>query len=131
MKATMNRSIETLAKKYRLKLILLFGSRAGIDFDSESDYDIALYGENVLDEKTLLDITAILSELLKSERIDVVDIKKAPPLLKKRIFENYRILYEVDPILKYQLELTSEYEFQEAEELYIIRRERLGEALND
>ncbi len=131
MKLAMKKSIESLAMKYKLKLILLFGSRAGTDFDSESDYDIALYADDVLDEKTLLDITAILSEFLKSERVDVVDIKKAPPLLKKKIFENYRILYEIDPTLKYQLELTGEYEFQEAEDLYIMRRERLGEALND
>lgn len=116
-----------LAERYRLEMILLFGSHAGDKINSESDVDIAICGDRVLDEKEKIRIVYEICNIIGSDKVDLVDIKTAPPLLKKEIFKNYRILCLKNPILLYQLELTGMYEFRESEILYQMRHERLQE----
>ena len=121
--------LKGLADKYHLELILVFGSQAQGSVHPESDVDIAVYGKHVLSEKEKINLTYELGNILQTEKIDLVDIKTASPLLKKKIFENYTVLHQKDPFLLYQLELASLYEYKESEVLYEIRRERLQESI--
>ena len=121
--------LKGLADKYHLELILVFGSQAQGSVHPESDVDIAVYGKHVLSEKEKINLTYELGNILQTETIDLVDIKTASPLLKKKIFENYTVLHQKDPFLLYQLELASLYEYKESEVLYEIRRERLQESI--
>ena len=121
--------LKGLADKYHLELILIFGSQAQGSVYPESDVDIAVYGKHVLSEKEKINLTYELGNILQTEKIDLVDIKTASPLLKKKIFENYTVLHQKDPFLLYQLELASLYEYKESEVLYEIRRERLQESI--
>lgn len=134
--------IERLAESYQLELILIFGSQAQAHTHAqaqtqtsshlshpESDLDIAFYGNQILSEIQKINLTTDLCNLFHTDKVDLVDIKTAPPLLKKEIFKNYKVLYQKDPILLYQLELVSIYEFLEADILYQIRHERLQESI--
>jgi len=121
--------LKGLADKYHLELILVFGSQAQGSVHTESDVDIAVYGKHVFSEKEKINLTYELGNILQTEKIDLVDIKTASPLLKKKIFENYTVLHQKDPFLLYQLELASLYEYKESEVLYEIRRERLQESI--
>jgi predicted nucleotidyltransferase len=128
--------IERSAKSYQLELILIFGSQAQAQTQTsshlshpESDLDIAFYGNQILSEIEKINLTTDLCNLFHTDKVDLVDIKTAPPLLKKEIFKNYKVLYQKDPILLYQLELVSIYEFLEADILYQIRHERLQESI--
>lgn len=124
--------IERLAESYQLELILIFGSQAQTSSHlshPESDLDIAFYGNQILSEIEKINLTTDLCNLFHTDKIDLVDIKTAPPLLKKEIFKNYKVLYQKDSILLYQLELVSIYEFLEADILYQIRHERLQESI--
>jgi len=118
-----------LAGKYQIELILVFGSQVQGTIHPESDVDIAVYSKHVLTEAEKINITYELCNILQTEKVDLVDIKTASPLLKKKIFENYTVLHQKDALLLYQLELASLYEYKESEVLYQIRRERLQESI--
>lgn len=118
---------DAFIKKYQLELIMLFGSHAEGSASLGSDMDIAVYSRRIFSETEKINLTYEFGNVLGTEDIDLVDIKTAPPLFKKRIFDNYIVLFQSDPMLLYQLELVSLYELKESEILYQIRRERLLE----
>jgi predicted nucleotidyltransferase len=119
--------LEDIARRYKLELILIFGSYASGESHSGSDIDIAVYGQKILSEKVKIGLISEFSGIFHKEKIDLVDIKTASPLLKKEIFKNYKVLYQKSPMLLYQLELVSIYEYKESEILFQIRHERLKE----
>lgn len=119
--------LRSLIEKYYLKLILIFGSHAKGETHPESDMDIAVYSKRVLSEKEKINLTCEFSNIFHTYKIDLVDIKTAPPLLKKEVFKDYVVLYQEDPRLLHQLELVSLYELKESEVLYQLRHERLQE----
>ncbi len=120
-----------IAERYELYFILLFGSRATGTATEESDVDLAVYGRHILTETEKIELVVELSPLFKTERIDLVDVKTAPPLLRKKIFDAYKVIYIKDARLLYQVELTSLYEYKEQSIIYEMRHERLREALHD
>jgi predicted nucleotidyltransferase len=121
------KGLEDIANKYDLELILMFGSQVNDSTHSESDIDIAVYSKKPITEEKKIQLVYELALILKNERVDLVDIKMVSPLLKKKIFENYRVLYQKERFLVYQLELSALKEFKESKVLYDIRHERLKE----
>ena len=85
--------IEKIAQKYSLELILLFGSKISGKAHRESDFDVAYLSNKALDLEEEARLIMELSQVFKSENIDLVNLKKAPPLLMKQIFQNHRVLY--------------------------------------
>lgn len=61
--------IIALAKKYDIKKIILFGSRARGDYHRASDIDLAVYGGNV--DMFALDVEEETSTLLMYDVIDM------------------------------------------------------------
>lgn len=123
------KGLEDIANKYDLELILMFGSQVNGSTHSESDIDIAVYSKKPITEEKKIQLVYELAPILKNEKVDLVDIKIVPPLLKKKIFENYKILYQKGRFLVYQLELSALKEFKESKVLYDIRHERLKEII--
>ncbi len=122
---------EEIAKKFSIYFVLLFGSKAEGTDTPESDADIAVYARHVLSEEEKINLAFEISSILKTENIDLVDIKSASPMLKRKIFEKYKILYLKEPFILYQVELSSLREYDESKILYEIRDERLKEFLSD
>jgi len=110
--------IEKLAEKYRLSLVLLFGSRVSGKVHKHSDYDIAVLGDKPLD---LMDEGKIICDffpIFQTQEVDLTDLKKAPPLLMKKIFDENKILFCRDLEIYYKYQAYSLKRFIEARQLF-------------
>ena len=69
IKTVVIEEIRTLAQKYQLEKVILFGSRARGDYHKTSDIDVATVGGNHV--KFFLDVEEETSTLLKYDIIDL------------------------------------------------------------
>jgi predicted nucleotidyltransferase len=86
--------LSSLFKEEELELILLFGSVASRISHKKSDIDLAFLFDKPLD---ILTLTNKVIKLLHTDNVDVVDLKRANPLLKFSIAKNGKLLYERSP----------------------------------
>jgi predicted nucleotidyltransferase len=86
--------LKPLFKEEELELILLFGSVASRISHKKSDIDLAFLFDKPLD---ILALTNKVIKLLHTDNVDVVDLKRANPLLKFSIAKNGKLLYERSP----------------------------------
>ena len=77
-----------------LQLVLLFGSVASGKTSKQSDIDFAFLYDRPVD---ILALTNRVIRLLHADRIDVVDLHHASPLLKFSAVRQGRLLYERAP----------------------------------
>lgn len=77
-----------------LSLIILFGSMASGAVHARSDVDIAFLYDRKVD---ILELTNRASMLLGTDRVDVVDLRLAAPLLKFTAARTGKIFYERSP----------------------------------
>lgn len=117
--------LKTIAQKYSLELLLLFGSRVSGEHYKESDFDIAyLSGKDLtLEEESRFIVD--LAPLFKSENIDLTNLKKSPPLLFYAVFQNCHIIYEKSPLMFYQLRAYSFKKYVETKPFYEEKFKRL------
>ena len=85
--------IGSIAKKYDLKMILLFGSQVNGKSKPDSDFDIAYSANKPLNLEQKLDLNSELVDCLKNDRVDQVDLKTASPLLLSEIAQNSRLVF--------------------------------------
>jgi predicted nucleotidyltransferase len=72
-------------------LVILFGSMATGVTHRRSDVDLAIQGSDVLD---IVEMTGTVMRLLGDNRADVVDLRRASPLLAMEVARHGRVLYE-------------------------------------
>ncbi len=90
-----NQAIKQIAKRYGLEALLLFGSRAKGDFlHQESDFDVAYIAKKRLSFETEARLIVELMAYFKSDRVDLVNLKRAGPLLRINIMKHYQLLYK-------------------------------------
>jgi predicted nucleotidyltransferase len=77
-----------------LKIALLFGSAVLGKVHNQSDIDLAFLFDRPAD---ILSLTNSVIRLLHADNIDVVDLRRASPLLKFSVAKNGRLLYERQP----------------------------------
>ena len=83
-------SICDVARKYKIKKIILFGSRARGDYNRASDIDLAAFGKNI--GRFRLELEETVPTLLT---FDVVDMTGNPSnMILDTINKEGRILYE-------------------------------------
>lgn len=75
----------------RLKLVMLFGSTASGETHRRSDIDLAFLYATPID---LLTLVNQVIRLLRTDRVDVVDLRRASPLLQFAIAQNGRVVFE-------------------------------------
>lgn len=86
--------IKRLAGKYQLKLMVLFGSQTKRKrVHKESDFDVAYLSKKDLSGKKIIDLNCDLMEFFQTDRVDLVDLKKADPFLRYEIAKNSQLLY--------------------------------------
>jgi predicted nucleotidyltransferase len=86
--------IEPLCAQYRLRLIVVFGSTVTGMRGPESDLDLAFLGDAPLD---LVAVTTDVIRLLHTDRVDVVDLRRASPLLAMEVARHGYLIYERKP----------------------------------
>ena len=77
-----------------IDLVILFGSAAGGETHAASDVDLAMAGARPLD---LVRLTNAVTRLLRTDSVDVVDLRRASPLLMMEVARGGRLLYERTP----------------------------------
>ncbi len=91
-----NGDIEGLNIK-KLKLIMLYGSRARGNYSNDSDLDLAfLFTEEALQQENTLKLRIKLAgkfEKLLEIETDVVILNEAPPLLKYQVIKYGSVIY--------------------------------------
>lgn len=85
-------AIQDIATRYHLTLILLFGSQVRGKTHRESDIDLAYAAEHPLDLASERQISDELSNIFHTDKIDIVNIALASPLLLFQISENCQLL---------------------------------------
>ncbi len=85
-------NLAPIAKKYNIKLIILFGSAAENRQHKESDVDIAIVPSKTISLVQELKLRRELFKIFKKE-IDLVQIQHASPLLLGQIATKGKLLY--------------------------------------
>jgi predicted nucleotidyltransferase len=80
----------------RLDVLLLFGSRARADAHPNSDWDFGYMASDGFDFAGCL---AALVEQTGTDRLDLVDLRRASGLLRYRAARDGRVVYEATPRL--------------------------------
>ena len=77
-----------------LQLALLFGSAASGKMHKQSDIDLAFLFNT---PANVLSLTNKIIQLLHTDHIDVIDLRRASPLLKFSIMKHGMLIYEREP----------------------------------
>ncbi len=86
--------LSPLYENPEIDLVILFGSRAAGEMHAESDIDLALQGRGPLD---LVAMTNQVTQLLRTDRVDVVDLRRASPVMMMEVVRGGVLLYEQSP----------------------------------
>ncbi|MBW2525765.1 MAG: nucleotidyltransferase domain-containing protein [Deltaproteobacteria bacterium] len=83
-----------LAERPELELVVLFGSHAEGRARTESDVDLAVVADDgCMLEQLRLDIIQVLG----TDRIDLIDLRRAPPLLQMAVAKRGTVIHARDP----------------------------------
>jgi len=121
--------LKKLAQKYQLELLLLFGSRVSKKNLKGSDFDIAYLAKKDLNLNEEAKLIIELSPIFKSENIDLVNLKKAPPLLFYAITKECKVLFESKPLIFASLRAYAFKKYIETKSLYEEKFRRLKEKI--
>jgi predicted nucleotidyltransferase len=83
-----------LFKEEALQLVLLFGSQSSGQVHPERDIDLGFLYDEAVD---LLELTNKVTQLLHKDRVDVIDLRRANPLLCFSAARQGKLLYERCP----------------------------------
>jgi uncharacterized protein len=121
--------IQKLAKEYHLSLVLLFGSQVKGKISVHSDFDVAYLSAKQLNLMNEARLSCDLMPILKSDQVDLVNLKKAPPLLMKQIFQQHQILFCADKSQYFAYQMYALRKYLEAKPLFILRDKAINNFL--
>ena len=113
--------ISAIAEKYRLSLVLLFGSQATGKTHLQSDVDIAYFAQTPLSLATESKLVIDLMRVFHTNAVDLVSLKNAPPLLRYQIARSGKPLYERTPGLFSSFFIHALRQYEEAKPLFQLR----------
>lgn len=91
--------IKKIARKYKLELLLLFGSRADGKASPDSDFDVAYLAKADLDLNREAKLITDLAPAFSSDNIDLVNLRKATPLLFYSITTQCQVMFQADDMI--------------------------------
>jgi len=119
------KKLQKIVRQYGLRLLLLFGSRAQDKALPKSDFDIAYFAGRPLSLEEESRLIVDLGPAVGSDNIDLVDLKKAPPLLLYAITQNARVLYAENQMLFPELASYAFKRYVESKLLFELKRQFL------
>jgi predicted nucleotidyltransferase len=98
-------AFEYLRSEEDILFAYLFGSLVGRKVAPLSDIDIAVYlAENLSLAEKKLGILGNLTNILRTDEIDLVVLNRAPLTLRMKILENKKVVVDRAPFLRHQYE---------------------------
>ncbi len=122
--------IREIAKQYRLKLVLLFGSQSENRTHEESDFDIAYLPDKPLGFEDEYRLNYEFTNVFQVDRVDTVDLGKASPLLLYAIFRSPQALFQENELIFPLYQTYAFKKYIEAGPLYEEKFRRLKEKFN-
>lgn len=123
--------IAEIAKKHGLDLVVLFGSQATGKTHKESDIDIAYSSDKKLTFDEEIKANSELIDIFKRDDVQLVNIRKTPPLLMKRIVDDAVVLYEREKSVFDSVFVLAQRMFEEAAALFDLRRHYLEQKIEE
>ncbi|MEA3344909.1 MAG: nucleotidyltransferase domain-containing protein [Chloroflexota bacterium] len=122
-------ALREICQKHDLKLVILFGSRAKGCARQDSDYDVGvLRRQGIIPPEQFLELAYRLSRALDMGNVDLVDLRRASPLLKYEAARSARVLYEAEAgffdcfhVYAWKLYQDARYDFYRFYPIYIER----------
>lgn len=121
----LKKAVGKLVEKYRLDLVVLFGSQVRGKTHRESDIDIGVFADRLLGPMEVARLYTDLTQEAQMGNIEVVDLKNAPPLLLRNVARQSILLYEREPHLFARMKLYFIKLFFETRPLYEARQLRV------
>ena len=90
----MTKNINEIGERYDLEFIVTFGSYGTQRFTEESDIDVAFYAKREMDYATEEALLIEIIQYFRRDKIDLINLRKAPILLKKEVASNGKVLYQ-------------------------------------
>lgn len=114
---------EKIAKKHKIKLILMFGSQVNKKIHKMSDIDIGILLErNNFSFKKHFSLLEDLQKIFPGKKLDLAIINNADPLFLKKILENCQLLYGKKRELA-KLKLYSFHQFCDYQKYFNLEKE--------
>ncbi len=123
-------NITSLAQKYNLELVVLFGSQANGKTHKNSDLDIAILKDGDLSNENEWQFANEISRISGIKNVEVINIKTASPILLKEITDKGINLYEKKSGLFSFERMRAFKMFVESKPLRILRDKKLLEFLS-
>lgn len=111
-----------------IDLVILFGSVAEGVAHADSDLDLAVRGQQPLD---LVSLTNTVTRLLHADAVDVVDLRRAAPLLMMEVVRGGRLLYERTPGSYVSLCSLAHRRYVDTAKLRVAQRDTIRRFLQD
>lgn len=112
MRRPTEQEVNSVCRKYRVEFLALFGSRAMGEIHKQSDIDLAAFFRHDVLAREELDFFYELVRLFETDRLDLVVLDKASPLLLKEValygvplFEQHEAAFDnfvMQAVAKYQ-----------------------------
>jgi uncharacterized protein len=94
VKKDIKESLTKLIEERKPRLVILFGSLAHGKTHKRSDIDLGFLFDGPID---IVDLTNEVTQLLKTDKVDVVDLRRGSPLLRFAAAQGGEVLYEREP----------------------------------
>lgn len=117
--------IEELAEKYDINFFILFGSQVDGRTHSESDVDIGFEAEEKLEFKERARLNSELTGVFGNDRVDLVNLHTASPLLFYKIMQEGEVIYADNPLRYHELSTYAFKKYVETKPLRKRKREKL------
>ena len=127
---TQQDAIQDVAMRYRLQLVLLFGSQSEGRVHKESDVDIAYLPEESLGFEDEYHLNYEFTNIFRTDKVDTVDLKKAPPLLLYAVFQHPRVLFQKNDLVFPNYQVYAFKKYVETKPLYEEKYRRLQEKIS-
>lgn len=122
----------SVAKKHKLKLLILFGSRAKGQNRKNSDWDFAILGNKKLSLNKKLKIYQDLDCITKFENVDLIDLNVVDEhILRQNIFKKGICIYENEKGLYDEEFVNTIYNYIDYSPLYKIEEEIVQKKLEN
>ncbi len=121
----MQDAVYSLASRWGLSLVVLFGSRATRRVHAHSDTDIAILSKQRFSPGELATLAYEIALSLKRSDIEIVDLHIGSPLLLRTVARDGIVLYEREPHTFALLQMYAFKRFVETKPLRDVRRSSL------
>lgn len=121
--------ITKIAQKYNLRFVILYGSYAKNQARPDSDIDLAVLGNKLVDFQQIVDLNNDFIDLFKFDEIDVKSLHKTNPLFRYQVVK-YGVLLFGDEHDYNQFKAYAFRDYIDSEDLFKLRDIMTNKRLN-